>query len=182
MGHQQDRLPRACAVQACHEIPFARRRVEDLDVSAGVACGAEPGSHRFGRFRRVAGGRDGIDLHELPINIARELLLGGQRLRPSGKEPVHERDEKEHKQPRRYGTVHLKFHAHRDFRLNTRMDTLIHSAHCRVNRNSFSRIIVPLGDSSLGADREGETPTAVTCGSSAKHLILVRRMRAGGRS
>ena len=99
MGHQQDRLPRACAVQPRHEIPFARRRVEDLDVSAGVACGAEPGSHRLGRFRRVAGGCNGIDLHELPINIACELLLGGQRLWPGRKEPVHERDENEHEQP-----------------------------------------------------------------------------------
>ena len=79
MRHQQDRLARAGAAQPRDQIALARRRRERVDVGVRKAGGAQPGRHRFGRARGVAGRGHRVDLDQLLVDVEGELLLRGQR-------------------------------------------------------------------------------------------------------
>ncbi len=78
VGEQQDRLALARAVQACDQVAALRRCLERLHVRVGEARGLQTCGHRLRRFVRVAHRLRRVDLHQLLVDVARELLLPRQ--------------------------------------------------------------------------------------------------------
>src|SRR5215471_6278161 len=80
MGEQQDWLARSGAAQPCYQVALARRRLEHLHVGIRETCRTQPRRYGIGGAPRIAGLGDGVDLHEFPVDVDGELLLGRQRL------------------------------------------------------------------------------------------------------
>ncbi len=79
MSQQQQRPPGPGAAQARHHVALARSRHQHLDVGGREPGGEQPASHRLRRLGVVADGVGRVDLDQLLIDLAQELLVRLER-------------------------------------------------------------------------------------------------------
>ncbi|MDT4843942.1 hypothetical protein FQZ97_778810 [compost metagenome] len=79
VGQQQQRLLAAVALEAQHQVPLLREGLEDLDVAGREARVDQPFFHGPRRDRVVAHRVGGVDLDQFLVDLAKALLLRGER-------------------------------------------------------------------------------------------------------
>ena len=81
MREQQDRLACSRAAQARDEIALALRRPQHMNIAGRKVRCAQAVGHRLRGAQGVPAGSNGVDLDQLLIDVAGELLRRAQHLR-----------------------------------------------------------------------------------------------------